>query len=248
MNIQTLPIRVLSQEAISRWLPLPKRQVELFVWLGLILGLNLPVLLGSSPGQLMLVPGVLASGEWWRLVTHPFVHVTWYHLLLDGAGFLILYHSLQERSLLRRLGYVAAGAWGAAAISWWGTGLNQGLCGLSGTAHGLMAVSAVEMVRGSRTGSDRTIGWVTLWLVIAKAGVEAATGRMFLEWLHFGLMGTPVAVSHAGGVIGALLTWLLLSRGSADICRPPSGEFVHPPGSRRGQKLAENNRVMQCVP
>jgi hypothetical protein len=46
--------------------------------------------------------------------------------------------------------------------------------------------------------------------VIAKAAFEAATGNVALSFLHFGLMGIPVAACHAGGVIGGLVLSLLL--------------------------------------
>jgi hypothetical protein len=55
---------------------------------------NAPLPGGVWQQQLVFFPGSLASGEWWRLVTHPLVHVSWYHLLLDGAAFLMLYAEL----------------------------------------------------------------------------------------------------------------------------------------------------------
>jgi hypothetical protein len=35
---------------------------------------------------------------------------------------------------------------------------------------------------------------------------------MFFTFLHFGLMGEPIAVSHAGGIIGALAATVFHSR------------------------------------
>jgi rhomboid family GlyGly-CTERM serine protease len=168
----------------------------------LLLVLNGSVLAGAFPEHFMFLPGALAAGEWWRVFTHPLVHVSWYHFLLDGAAFVVLYASLRERSCLGRLLYVAFGAAGSLALAWSMTGLENGLCGLSGVAHGLMAVSALEMVAGSTAGSaERRIGWSSFAIVIAKASYEVITGRMFLEFLHFGLLGSPVAVSHAGGIL-----------------------------------------------
>jgi membrane associated rhomboid family serine protease len=89
------------------------RRPELIVFLALLALFNLPLLTGSCWRSMMFQPGAVQSGEWWRIFTHPFVHVTWYHLLLDGAAFLALYHSLIESSVFRRLLYVlAAGAGG----------------------------------------------------------------------------------------------------------------------------------------
>jgi rhomboid family GlyGly-CTERM serine protease len=145
------------------------------------------------------------TGQWWRLLTHPFVHVSWYHALLDGAALLLLWRSLERR----RLAHIILPAAGSLlAALWFWPAINQtGLCGLSGIAHGLMAISALEMIRRG----DR-LGWFCLALVTGKSIWEAATGQVFFSWLHFGLMGTPVAVSHLGGVVGGLLSWALGGR------------------------------------
>jgi hypothetical protein len=137
----------------------------------------------------------------------------WYHLLLDGTAFLTLYSSLLDASILRRLLYVCAAAVGSLLLSWAAAPsvATNGLCGLSGIAHGLMAVSALEMVAGNPAGSaERRVGLISFILVISKSAFEALTGRMFFAFLDFGLLGDPVAVSHAGGIIGSLLAMLLL--------------------------------------
>jgi rhomboid family GlyGly-CTERM serine protease len=189
---------------------------ELLLFLALLAVFNIPVLTGSCWRAMMFQPGAVQSGEWWRLFTHPFIHVTWYHLLLDGTAFLALYHSLIEPSAVRRLLYVLAAGAGSLFLSWaTAPGMStSSLCGLSGVAHGLMAVSALEWVAGQPPGStERRIGQISFLLVVGKAAVEAFSGRMFFTFLHFGLMGDPVAVSHAGGIIGGLFAMLLLNRG-----------------------------------
>lgn len=174
----------------------------LWPWALLLAICNLPAV---AP-WLCFWPDAVAHGQWWRVLTHPFVHVSWYHLLLDGAAFLLLYHALGETKRWRRLGYViAAGAGSLLAALWcWPDIGSTGLCGLSGVGHGLMAALAVEMLRRQ----DR-LGWVCLAAVVAKAMWEAITGDVFFASLHFGLVGTPVAVCHAGGVLGALLACCL---------------------------------------
>jgi rhomboid family GlyGly-CTERM serine protease len=199
------------------------RRPELLLFLALLALFNIPVLTGSCCRSMVFLPQAVESGEWWRLFTHPFVHVTWYHLLLDGTAFLALYHSLIDASVLRRLLYVLAAGAGSLFFSWaTAPGMStSGLCGLSGIAHGLMAVSALELVSGQPQGSpEHRIGQLGLILVVGKAALEALSGRMFFTFLHFGLMGDPVAVSHAGGVIGGLFAMLLLNRGGLRF--PPS--------------------------
>jgi hypothetical protein len=66
-----------------------------------------------------------------------------------------------------------------------------------------MVISAIEMLGGDKT--ERKIGWLSLILVLGKGAFEAVTGRMFFGFLDFGLLGNPVAVSHAGGILGGLI-------------------------------------------
>ncbi len=185
---------------------------ELLLFLLLLALFNAPFLTGSCSRSMVFFPQAVQNGEWWRLFTHPFVHVTWYHLLLDGTAFLTLYYSLAEVSIARRLFYVLAAGAGSLVCSWVAAAAvaTNGLCGLSGIAHGLMAVSALEMVCGKKSApTERRIGLATFVLVVGKAAFEALSGRMFFSFLHFGLMGDPVAVSHAGGALGSLLAMLV---------------------------------------
>jgi rhomboid family GlyGly-CTERM serine protease len=189
------------------------RRPELLLFLALLTLFNIPLLSGSCCHSMVFLPQAVESGEWWRLFTHPLVHVTWYHLLLDGMAFLALYHSLIDVSVVRRLLYVLGAGAGSLFLSWaTAPGISaSGLCGLSGIAHGLTAVSALELVGGQPPGStERRIGQIGFLLVVGKAAVEALSGRMFFTFLHFDLMGDPVAVSHAGGVLGGLFAMLLL--------------------------------------
>ena len=133
------------------------RRPELLVFVVLLALFNIPLLTGSCWHSMIFQPGAVQGGEWWRLFTHPFVHVTWYHLLLDGTAFLALYHSLIEASAVRRLTYVFAAGAVSLLISWvTAPGMStSGLCGLSGIAHGLMAVSALELIASSTARFDR---------------------------------------------------------------------------------------------
>jgi rhomboid family GlyGly-CTERM serine protease len=189
-----------------------RQKPELFFFVVLIAIFNVPVLFGTVWSSMVFQPEAVRAGEWWRLLTHPFVHLTWYHLLLDGVAFLSLYWSLVERSIFVRMSYVVAAAAGSLAASWAASpeALANGLCGLSGVAHGLMAISAIETL--GREKAERRIGWLCLVLVVGKAAFEATTGRMFFGFLGFGLLGSPVAVSHGGGILGGLITVLLTNK------------------------------------
>jgi rhomboid family GlyGly-CTERM serine protease len=180
-----------------------------------ILAANVPVLLGLGPQALVFDAAAVAAGEWWRIVTHPFVHVGAYHLALDATAFLLLYVSLAEQRPGRRLGLVAGAAAGAllAARAADPHFAARGLCGLSAAAHGLMAVAALDMLRpeaGPRTMA--AAGAAMFGIVVLKSALEAVTGQVALASLHIGPLGTPVAACHAGGVIGALCIHLASNR------------------------------------
>lgn len=197
---------------------LRKTRPETGAFLLLLLFLNWPLVGGGAPAAFIFSPAAVGAGEWWRLFTHPFVHVSWYHLLLDAGAFIALYESLRETSAVRRLGYVAAAGLGSLGFSWLATpALGQtGLCGLSGIAHGLTAVAALELMASpAGLAAERRIGRIALLFVVAKTAWEAATGQAFLSFLHFGLMGAPVAASHAGGVLGAVLLFAVFRAGQS---------------------------------
>ena len=162
-------------------------------------------------------PEMVAAGQWWRLLLHPFVHVSWYHLALDGLAFLFLYASLREPARWRRFVYIGAASLGSAIAAWQFAPeiRTLGLCGLSTVAHGLMAVIALELIISRET----TLGWTSLGLVAGKAVWEAVTGHVFLEFAHADRLGTPIAVSHLGGVIGAVGCWIVFTVNSREFTR-----------------------------
>lgn len=219
MIVGTIAIPVPSRGPIPRPADAGLR-TELLVLTLLLVFLNLPLLAGRSAASLAFQADAVAAGEWWRLLTHPFVHVSWYHLLLDGAAFLSLYANLSAGQRWRRLVYMVASAAGSLVVAVCVSPLiaTHGLCGLSGLAHGLMAVSSLEMLtlpeadRGART-----VALAGFIAVTAKCVFELATGHALFAGLHFGLLGTPIVACHAGGVLGGILA-VLLSHPNGMLC------------------------------
>ena len=84
---------------------------------------------------------------------------------------------------------------------------SNGLCGLSGMAHGLMIIAALEMIENKQT---KIIGWIAFSAVIIKTTIELTVSPEALLFLHFGNVGIPVAECHAGGIIGGLITFYFL--------------------------------------
>lgn len=187
-------------------------------WLVALVLVNLGLLLGKVPAvNLAFDSAAVVAGQWWRLLTWPLVHVSRYHLLLDGAAFVLLYLGLEERRPARRLLLFAACALGSLLLPLaLAPQIHQlGLCGLSGAAHGLAAISALEMLRHK---SQQSVGWLLLAGLLLKVAWELATGTVFLQQLHLGDIGQPIVATHAGGVVGGLLGyWLLGSRVNSEV-------------------------------
>ncbi len=183
-----------------------------WAWVLMLVVANLPLAWGEIRTGLLYFPDAVAQGQWWRVVTYPLVHLSWYHLLLDAGGFLLLFGCLDEKRWLPRALYIVGAGAGSLlralaldpAIS------RQGLSGLSGIAHGLMAVAALEMLRHKK---QRMWGWISLATVVGKSAYELWTGHVVFEFIHMGLCGQPMAACHAGGVMGALTAFALIHMG-----------------------------------
>ena len=189
------------------------KRIELFIFLALLLCINIPLFQGQRFPSLSFVPDRVAAGEWWRILTHPFAHVSWYHLLIDASAFLFLYRGLIETSWRKRAMYAAICALGSLSASMLSPAiLTGGLCGLSGAAHGLMAVSALEMACIKTAHSTlRRAGIIALCVVVAKSMFEAITGNVVLSFLHIGDVGTPLTLSHAGGALAGIVAFAVLN-------------------------------------
>jgi rhomboid family GlyGly-CTERM serine protease len=170
----------------------------------MLIAANFTLVFGQVCEPLVFFPAQVVAGEWWRILTFPLVHVSWYHLILDAGAFLFLFHGLMETSAIKRLGIVAACAAGSLGFALLTSPLTGGLCGLSGIAHGLMAVSAIELMQTKGKTLQHT-GLACLLIVVLKGLVEALSGQVLFENLHLGDVASPVAVCHAGGLLGGLL-------------------------------------------
>lgn len=213
------PVRQQQQPADEGVRPTLARRTpvaELALFAGLLLLLNLPW--GGIPAAARWAshPASIVAGDWWRLLTGPFAHLSVYHLLLDGAAFLSLYAMLGGWRLAQRLGFVVAAQVGSllAAVAAAPGSLNTlGLCGLSGIAHGLMGIVLLEALERHR--GDRAVRGTVMALfagLVLKCMAEAISGQVFFASLHLGSVGTPIAACHAGGLLGALVPHACTSR------------------------------------
>ena len=169
---------------------------------------NFHLIIPDLMRPLIFNPADFMAGKWWLIFTYSFVHVSWYHLLLDAGAFMLLYTGLETRRISKRLFYTA----GCGVCSFGATLLfapeieSLGLCGISGIAHGLMAVTALEMIAGHTYAKQ---GWLCLFIVGFKSLYEIIVGEMLFSFLLFGMCGIPLAASHIGGVIGGIISFML---------------------------------------
>src|SRR5207244_6494771 len=77
-----------SKAALVKAIP---QRPELVLFVVVVAVLNAPLLAGSCSNPLIFATAAVRAGEWWRLFTHPFVHVSCYHLIWDASAFFMLY-------------------------------------------------------------------------------------------------------------------------------------------------------------
>ncbi len=183
-----------------------RRKTELFVFAAILVLCNTHLFTNSFPENTALIPEKLFAGEWWRIFTHYFAHLSWYHLLIDTSAFLILFFSIDEK---KRYFYLMACATGSLILPLVFSDViySNGLCGLSGIAHGLMVAAALEMIKNKQT---KTIGWLAFLIVIIKTTIELTVSPTALAFLHLGNVGIPIAECHAGGIISGLIMFYFL--------------------------------------
>jgi rhomboid family GlyGly-CTERM serine protease len=172
----------------------------------MILLLNIPLLFGGPSADLLFQPEAFAQGDWWRLITHPFIHVSLYHLLLDAGAFLFLWWSRpgphQFQSDITLLSCCACGSLLGAL---WSGIPSGGFGGLSGAAHGLMAYQGMAwLLQSNDPPSNKIMGAMLVLIVVGKACLETITETVFLNTLHFGTIGLPITACHLGGALGGL--------------------------------------------
>lgn len=169
---------------------------------------------GDIRAFLFLPDAVVTNGQWWRIMTHPFVHVSVYHLALDAGAFFLLYSGLKNPSVINRLTLVGVCGAFSLAVAWLFSPAisTMGLCGLSGIGHGLMAVSALEMITDKK---EARLGYIYFILIVSKSIFEMVNGGVFFSFLHFGRCGTPLVACHGGGVVGGIVAFFLFNKSVA---------------------------------
>ncbi len=155
----------------------------------------------------------LAAGEWWRLATAHFVHLSVAHALLNALGLVLLW-MLFARDYSPRAWFVILAA-AIAAIDlglWVGDSTVLWYVGSSGALHGVLAAGTLAHLR--RREPD---GWILAVLLVGKLSYEQWVGPLpFLRGAEavagaLSLGGAEVVVdAHLYGALGGLLAALAL--------------------------------------
>ncbi len=182
-------------------------KVELAVISGLLLMVNIHLVTGSPDNPFIYRPGESGLGGLAALILHPLVHVSIYHFALDAGAFLFLWSKLQAGFAARTACLLISGISSFLCLILLAPdAAASGFCGLSGIAHGIMAVFCLEMAMDRRS---RPAGIIGLGLVGAKSAVEVILGHGLFGPMHMGYCGTPVPASHLGGFFGGILGFAL---------------------------------------
>ena len=146
----------------------------------------------------LVADGRIFEGQWWRLVTGPFVHATWGHLARDLALVAIAGIAYEGPLAANKL-LVFAGGVVVPALAVLVARDAAWYCGLSGLSHALLAAAlSYEVVR--RRGAARAVVLLLCVIAAAKPIYELATGApAFAMSLGDGVVQVPLA--HVAGVV-----------------------------------------------
>lgn len=179
-----------------------KTNYSLLFWVLALTLLNFSLLVGNEA----YIPLLLETQpQWWQWFTHPLVHLSPYHLLIDGLAFLTLWTML-PRGLTRWIVYltVSLGSGVAATLDPNFTSV-YGFGGLSGVGHGLMAYLLLTWLLCGNSKAEKFLSLFTLLILMAKSLIEAYTGQVVLSSWHLGYLGTPLVFCHLGGALSGTI-------------------------------------------
>jgi rhomboid family GlyGly-CTERM serine protease len=140
----------------------------------------------------------IAAGQWWRLLSGNFVHLSWWHLFFNvlslGLLALLCPERLPMAEWLRRI--VALGAGMSLGLYWLAPGVSS-YVGLSGMIYGMFALGF-----GRQALQRDEIGIACLAFILVRIGWELWAGASAAE---VRLIGPVVPLSHLYGVASAAI-------------------------------------------
>ena len=170
------------------------------------------LLIVGSAVAVYLIPGASAwlifdraaigDGEWWRVVTGSWVHLSISHLVYDGIAVLIAGWLLErDGAPLWSIVLASASTVGLAVLIGLPEIARYG--GFSGIAYALVAYLALSGLR--ERDAWRWLCATTLLILVAKLSYELSTGRFLLVPAGDEIVAVPLA--HAVGVAMACVAF-----------------------------------------
>lgn len=179
----------------------PYRSVRVWLVPGLLMLLLLLTELLGDWGRTLLAYDrrLILDGQWWRLLSGNFVHLGWYHLMLNELGLAVLVllcpEPLSVGAWLRRILFLSV--FMSSCLLLFVPELSR-YVGMSGVIHGLFVLGLLPQVRRG----DLIASGCLLYLV-GKIGWELFAGAPVSDESAIG--GHVVTESHLYGVVGAAL-------------------------------------------
>ena len=171
--------------------PVPRQPPPLFSWiyLGLCVLVFLPHAMDPEPPDKYLLYGpAIAAGEWWRVLTSSFEHVTPLHILMNGLS-IFSFGPVVERQI--------------------GTGRMLIISLISGLLSSATALAFMWQYP-SAGASGVIAGWLGLALPIA----DARARKVLIQWtvllVLVSLVPRVAWAAHLGGFVGGLVPGLLI--------------------------------------
>lgn len=148
---------------------------------------------------LMWQRGAIEAGQWWRLWTGQLLHLSAWHLILNGLGLMVFMLLCPVRWGWQ--GWTVRGLWLGAAVGlgllWWVPSLHR-YVGLSGLLHGMFVLGLWPQAR-QRDG----VAIACLLYLVAKLGYEVVAGAPVSDEALIG--GRVITQSHLFGALGAVI-------------------------------------------
>jgi len=171
--------------------PVPRPPLPLFSWifLGICVLVFLPHAMDPEPPDKYLLYGpAIAAGEWWRVLTSNFEHVTPLHILFNGLS-IYSFGPVVERQI---------GSGRLLIISL--------IAGLLSSATALIFMWSYP----SAGASGVIAGWLGLALPIADARARKVLVQWTILLVLVSLVPRVAWAAHLGGFVGGLVPGLLI--------------------------------------
>ncbi|THB70171.1 MAG: rhombosortase [Gammaproteobacteria bacterium] len=163
-------------------------------WISLAVVVVITGMLGDYGRELLRYqPDMFVSGEYWRIITAHFVHLSWMHTFFNLAGTAIFSVLFARHLSVLQWWWVLAFCVPASSLAFYF--LNPNLdwyVGFSGVLHSILIVGGIMELR-KKEGNDRRLALLVLGVITAKliqeqfwGGMESTTesiiaGKVFVD-------------------------------------------------------------------